>query len=57
MIKINRKEVSPLYKGGVTFQAAYKGLHLMWEGIRSCFGSGFWVNNKPWSNVEGWKNN
>lgn len=25
--------------------------------IRSCFGSGFWINEKPWFNDESWKNN
>jgi len=29
---------------------------LIWEGIRSCFGSGWWINDKPWVNDEGWKN-
>lgn len=35
----------------------YKGLNLVWTAIRSCFGAGFWVNEKPWLNTEGWKNN
>lgn len=33
-----------------------KGLEVIWEAIKSCFGSGFWVNEKPWLNGEGWKN-
>ena len=28
----------------------------VWEFIRSCFGRGFWANDKPWSNTDGWKN-
>ena len=35
----------------------YRGLNLVWSAIRSCFGTGFWVNEKPWLNIEGWKNN
>jgi hypothetical protein len=22
----------------------------------SCFGSGFWIQNRPWINNNGWKN-
>lgn len=33
-----------------------KGSRIVWTGIRSCFGAGFWVNDKPWLNIEGWKN-
>lgn len=24
--------------------------------IRSCFSSGFWIDDKPWLNDEGWRN-
>lgn len=27
------------------------------EMFRSCFGAGWWINDKPWINEEGWKNN
>lgn len=33
-----------------------KGSKIIWEAIRSCFGKGLWVNDKPWSNKDGWKN-
>lgn len=29
---------------------------LLWELIHSCFGSGYWRNDLPWSNTDGWKN-
>jgi hypothetical protein len=57
MIYINKKEVISLFKAGKPVQAVYKGMHLIWQGIRSCFGSGAWFNDKPWLNDEGWKNN
>jgi hypothetical protein len=57
MIQTNRKEIVALYKAGKPLQAMYKGMYLVWEGIRSCFGSGFWVNDKPWVNDEAWRNN
>ena len=57
MIQVSKKEVIALYKQGKPLQATYKGLHLVWQGIRSCFGSCAWINDKPWLNDEGWKNN
>ena len=57
MIKVSKYEIIALYKQGKPLQATYKGVHLIWQGIRSCFGGGFWINDKPWLNDEGWKNN
>lgn len=57
MIQISKKEIISLYKQGKPIQAMYKGIYLIWQGIRSCFGSGMWINEKPWLNDEGWKNN
>ena len=28
----------------------------IWSLIRSCFGSGYWRNDRPWSNTDGWNN-
>lgn len=55
MIYTNKKEIVALYKSGKVLQASYKGVHLIWQGIRSCFGGGFWVNSKPWINDDVWK--
>lgn len=33
------------------------GLRIVWQSIRSCFGKGFWINEKPWINDDAWKNN
>lgn len=57
MINTNKKEIVSLFRNGKPIQAIYKGGHLLWMAIRSCFGNGFWVNNKPWLNDEAWKNN
>ena len=27
------------------------------EIVNSCFGAGYWMNEKPWLNDEGWSNN
>lgn len=41
---------------GREIQSVYKGLRLIWTKIRSCFGSGYWVNTLPWRNEDVWKN-
>lgn len=56
MITKGNKELQALYYGKKQISAVYRGLHLVWQAIRSCFGSGFWINTSPWKNDEGWKN-
>lgn len=51
------KEISAVHYGEKAITAIYKGAILLWEAVRSCFGSKQWVNEKPWINDEGWKNN
>jgi hypothetical protein len=57
MLQISKKEIVAQYSNKKTVQIIYKGLHIIWQGIRSCFGSGAWHNEKPWLNDESWKNN
>lgn len=35
----------------------YRGDRLVWGGVRSCFGSGVWIPDKPWLDNDNWKNN
>lgn len=37
--------------------AVYHGLRLVWIAVRSCFGSGIWIDEKPWIDDELWKDN
>lgn len=55
MIQINGKDVSQIRVGNKIVTAVYIGAKLVWQSIRSCFGSGFWINSSPWKNDEGWK--
>jgi hypothetical protein len=57
MIYKGKNEIVSIKKGKKVIQIIYKGALVIWQAIRSCFGSGFWVNEKPWYNDESWKNN
>lgn len=41
--------------------AIYKGYQLVWvtvyNAIKSCYGSGTWIQDKPWLDNDFWKNN
>ena len=49
----NGKDVSQIRVGNKIITAVYIGTKLVWQSIRSCFGSGFWINSSPWKNDEG----
>lgn len=50
------KQIDQIHFGNRAISAVYKGAVLVWQAVRSCFASGFWINKKPWINDEGWKN-
>lgn len=60
---INRggnKEMIARYKvrpNGVVWsvQYVYRGARLVWQAIRSCFGSGAWLGDRPWLGDDPWK--
>lgn len=56
MIYKNKKSIESIVALGRTVMYVYKGVKLVWEAIRSCFGSGRWINEKPWLNNERWRN-
>lgn len=51
-----KKEISAITAFGHAVTAVYAGARLVWQAVRSCFGAGWWNNEKPWDNTEGWKN-
>lgn len=51
------RSTAAIYKGTISKQAAYWGLRLKWQNVRSCYGSGAWLNDRPWLNKDGWRNN
>ena len=56
MIYKGTKEISARYVGSRAIAAVYYGAKVVWEAISSCFGSGMWINDRPWSNTDGWRN-
>lgn len=49
------KEIVSIFSKGKVISAIYQGTKLIWQSIRSCFGGGYWVDDKPWVDEEGWK--
>lgn len=46
-----------IVKNGVikTISYVYYGSKLVWQAVRSCFGSRIWVSQKSWLGDESWK--
>lgn len=56
MLFKNKKEITQIFKNNIAILVIYKGSQIIWEGINSCFGKGFWLNKKPWVNKHSWRN-
>lgn len=54
MIIRNGKEIVARFKNNKQVVAIYKGAHIIWEFISSCFGKGFWIEDAPWSEDSAW---
>ena len=46
-----------IVKNGVikAISYVYYGSKLVWQAVRSCFGSGIWISQKSWLGDESWK--
>lgn len=59
-IIIEGKEVNEIHDEGYEVQERWQYIkgawRLIWQAIRSCFGRGFWANDKSWSNTDGFRN-
>lgn len=56
MILKRNKEITGRYFGSKIISSIYYGTKLIWEAISSCFGAGYWDNDKPWNNNDAWNN-
>lgn len=55
-IVLRGRQMEARYLGEKAIRAVYYGAVLVWEAISSCFGSGMWINERPWSNTDAWNN-
>lgn len=53
---IDNKRVTTIYRGRKTIASVYQGARLIWQYIKSCYGRGYWLNELPWVNEDGWIN-
>lgn len=56
MIKYNDIDISLIYFGNIAISAVYYGANVVWQAVRSCFGKGYWIKEKPWKKDDSWKN-
>ena len=54
MIVKGKAELSARYYGARAIAAVYYGTKVVWEAISSCFGAGYWDDDKPWSDDDAW---
>jgi hypothetical protein len=57
MIVQGNKETTAIYIGTKAVQIVYRGVKLVWQAIRSCFGKGSWDDELPWDDEDTWKDN
>lgn len=53
---VKDKSITTIYKGKRHLAVIYQGAKLVWQYVRSCFGRGYWITDKAWSNDNGWAN-
>jgi len=54
-LHVNNKDIVEIFAENKVISTIYKGGKIVWEAIRSCFGSGMWIPKKPWLYKEGWR--
>lgn len=52
----NKAEITGIFLSKIPIQTIYQYGVILWQAVRSCFGSGMWVDEKPWIHDEAWKN-
>ena len=56
MLSIKNKKISRLYIKEKSISELFANLRKIYTAIKSCFGRGFWINEKPWDNLGSWRN-
>ncbi len=50
-------EIGQLMTDGGQVEQMWLNGQLIYQGVRSCYGSGAWIDTKPWLDNDGWKDN
>ena len=56
MLHYRNQTIATIHLREHTGEKAYKGSVLVFEGVRSCYGSGAWLNDKGWLADDSWRN-
>lgn len=56
MLHYQNHTIASVHFRANTIERAHKGSTLVYEGVRSCYGSGGWLNEKGWLADDGWRN-
>lgn len=57
MLWINGHEFNQGLIGSGPTENMWLNGKLIYQGVRSCYGKGYWRPNKPWLDNEKWKDN
>ena len=55
MIRLNNKEIGSVEIGRKAVSKIMQGTHIIWQMVKSCFGSGTWKSENKWLNNDTWK--
>lgn len=56
MMWIDGSGIETMMMSGGMVETMWRNGHIIWQGIRSCFGGGLWLDDKPWLDDDAWKN-
>ena len=54
-IKKNIKDTLAITAYGKVISRVHAMGRVVWNAVRSCFGAGYWIDDYPWSDTDGWK--
>lgn len=56
MIRAFGHDIAIILAKGRIIAAVYQGTKLVWQAVRSCFGTGVWINKYTWENQDVYRN-
>lgn len=56
MIYKGTRDIIEISRGRQDISYVYYGKYLVWQLAGSCYGTGHWINDRPWLNNDAWRN-